>query len=105
MILSLPPYARDLLDEAALRALACWGDKHQSIACAEELCELASKLLRFANHKDRDGLGDEIREEIVDCYIVLQQASRIFFSSRSDFLEVLERKVSKLSAHIEEQEA
>lgn len=83
-------------------ALAKWGEAAQAIKAIEELSELQTQLARWAcselvgdlmpRRKDPEALARSIREEIADCYIMLEQMELVF----GDVSEIEEEKLLRL---------
>lgn len=88
------------LDRAACDAVVLWGSKAQFVATAEELAELSVLLLQKANEKYRPQQDANIREEICDCYIMLEQMRAIHFSNGDEFAASLDLKLRKLEGKV-----
>lgn len=83
-------------------ALAKWGEAAQAIKAIEELSELQTQLARWAcgelvgdlmpRRKDPEALERSVREEIADCYIMLEQMELVF----GDVAEIEEEKLLRL---------
>lgn len=58
-----------------IRAIEKWGEKHQRYKAVEELGELITALMRYANGR---GTVHDVITEIADCYIMLDQLKYIF---------------------------
>lgn len=87
-------------------ALAKWGEAAQAIKAIEELSELQTQLARWAcselvgdlmpRRKDPEALERSIREEIADCYIMLEQMELVF----GDASEIEEEKLLRLEEDV-----
>ena len=83
-------------------ALLKWGEAAQAVKAIEELSELQTQLARWAcgelvgdlmpRRKDPEALARSIREEIADCYIMLEQMELVF----GDVAEIEEEKLLRL---------
>ena len=89
-------------------ALAKWGEAAQAIKAIEELSELQTQLARWAcselvgdlmpRRKDPEVLARSIREEIADCYIMLEQMELVF----GDVAEIEEEKLLRLEEDVKD---
>lgn len=89
-------------------ALAKWGEAAQAIKAVEELSELQTQLARWAcgelvgdlmpRRKDPEALERSIREEIADCYIMLEQMELVF----GDVSEIEEEKLLRLEEDVKD---
>lgn len=89
-------------------ALAKWGEAAQAIKAIEELSELQTQLARWAcselvgdlmpRRKDPEALARSIREEIADCYIMLEQMELVF----GDVAEIEEEKLLRLEEDVKD---
>lgn len=91
------------------RAKNYFGDAAQAMATVEEFAELSAHLCRFALNKPRENQLHGIREEIVDCIIMLEQMKMIFFSEVEETYEVvldqlMEAKLDKLTGYLNSKE-
>ena len=57
------------------QAMEKWGEESQRNKAAEELGELVTALMRFANGR---GTKHDVVTEIADCYIMLDQLRHMF---------------------------
>ena len=59
----------------SIQAIEKWGEENQRNKAVEELGELITSLMRFANGR---GTKHDVVTEIADCYIMLDQLSHMF---------------------------
>lgn len=85
-------------------ALACavdtYGTQRQVCVAAEELCELAAALMKYARydkHEDAvDGMRDKVTDEVADVFVILHQLYSIFGLTDEDVMHRAEAKVARL---------
>lgn len=62
---------------SGIQAIEKWGEENQRNKAVEELGELITALMRFANGR---GTKHDVVTEIADCHIMLDQLSYMFGS-------------------------
>ena len=60
---------------SSIQAIEKWGEENQRNKAVEELGELVTALMRYANGR---GTKHDVVTEIADCYIMLDQLSHMF---------------------------
>lgn len=60
---------------SGIQAIEKWGEESQRNKAVEELGELITALMRYANGR---GTKHDVVTEIADCYIMLDQLSHMF---------------------------
>jgi len=91
------PEKRRQIYEAAIDK---FGDSAQLNMFYEEFGELLQAINKF-NRTNNDGLLMAVHEEIVDCFIMLEQLALIFNLDPAKFEEILESKLRRLRNRIE----
>ena len=64
-----------MASESSIQAIDKWGEEGQRCKAVEELGELVTALMRYANGR---GVKHDVVTEIADCYIMLDQLSYMF---------------------------
>ena len=87
-------------NELLHKAYKKWGKIPQILMALEEMAELSKELLKNIN---RNALNEqEIKEEIGDVYILLEQLKIIYDISDQELSELMEKKLIKLKNLINE---
>lgn len=103
---------RKEFDLHLVRALALFGEDKQLNQCLEELGELQHAIFKYKRFgegnitlenptKTKEQLINQIFEERVDVYIMLQQLDLMLGLTSERFTEILNHKMNKLNGHIE----
>lgn len=88
----------NLVEDLSIMALARWGEKEQSLACAGELNELCARLIPHGQGRMVSRFS--IQEEIADAIITLNQMTRVYFKDPHELSTTLRLKLSKLEHHL-----
>jgi len=87
-------------NELLHKAYKKWGKIPQILMALEEMAELSKELLKNIN---RNALNEqEIKEEIGDVYILLEQLKIIYNIPDQELNELMEKKLIKLKILINE---
>lgn len=84
---------RDRLEDLCQQALEKWGDDVQLIKAVEELTELSLVLQHYRYNKVD---VSDVRKELADVTIMLNQLMLIFDLNNTQLNEVIEYKLDKL---------
>ena len=77
-----------------------WGKNTQVMLALEEMAELSKELLKNINRKENNEI--QIKEEIGDVYIMLEELKIIYNISHFEILEVITKKVERLKKRLSE---
>ena len=81
------------------RAIKAYGDDMQLTVAVEELSELIKEICKY---KRGNANRDNIIEELVDCYIVMEQIEIIFHIGGGEIHNKMVEKLSRLEHRLAE---
>ena len=90
--------------EVLQRAIDTYGVEKQALVCIEEMSELTKaliKLYRAEGREEKESARDNVREEVADVKIMLQQMSMIF--NEKKIAEIQEQKIERLRVNLEDE--
>jgi len=75
------------------------GKEFQVMLALEEMTELSKELIKNINRKENN--NQEIIEEIVDVYIMLEQLKIVYNISEQEFMKVMDIKLGRVKKRID----
>lgn len=86
---------RNVLLRNIYKILAHYGEERQVLKAIEELIELQQAII----HDDREN----IKEEIADVYLMLEQVKKMYHFTDTEIIEVVENKVNRQLKRMEKE--
>lgn len=83
------------------RALTVWGIGSQLMMAIEEMSELTKEICKYRRFQDKqENYRENIKEEIADVLIMIEQLKYIFKYSNEDIDLVKQNKLNKLEKYL-----
>ena len=81
-----------------IEAYELWGKKSQVLIALEEMAELSKELLKNINRSKNN--ETEIKDEIADVYIMLEQLKLMYNISEDELIQLMENKLERLKTRL-----
>lgn len=85
-------------DELLRQAIQEFGSDKQALVAVEELSELQKEILKSVNRRQNN--REHIKEELVDCLIMLRQLIIIYGFTLNELDEIARAKLERLRGYL-----